>query len=37
MFSQEKLELENIQPSFETTLETQNLSDEKINTSKSKV
>ena len=29
VFSQEKLELENIQPSFETTLESQNLSDDK--------
>ena len=37
VFSQEKLELENIQPSFETTLESQNLSDDKeINTSKLK-
>ena len=37
VFSQEKLELENIQPSFETTLETQNLNNEKeINTSKLK-
>ena len=36
-FSQEKLELENIQPSFETTIESQNLNDEKeINTSKLK-
>ena len=36
-FSQEKLELENIQPSFETTLDSQNLSNEKeINTSKLK-
>ncbi len=36
VFSQEKLELENIQPSFETTLETQNLNNEEINTSKLK-
>ena len=37
VFSQEKLELENIQPSFETTLESQNSSNEKeISTSKLK-
>ena len=37
VFSQEKLELENIQPSFETTLESLNSSEEKeINTSKLK-
>ena len=37
VFSQEKLELENIQPSFETTIESQNLNDEKeTNTSKLK-
>mgnify|MGYP006232220721 FL=1 len=37
VFSQEKLELENIQPSFETTLESQNLNNQKeINTSKLK-
>ena len=36
-FSQEKLELENIQPSFETTLESLNSTEEKeINTSKLK-
>ena len=37
VFSQEKLELENIQTSFETTLESQNLNNQKeINTSKLK-
>ena len=37
VFSQEKLELENIQPSFETISESQNLNNEKeINTSKLK-
>ena len=29
VFSQEKLELENIQPSFETTLDSQNLNNQK--------
>ena len=37
VFSQEKLELENIQPSFETTIDSQKLNDEKeTNTSKLK-